>query len=295
MDSKIKYNINSSKRFGWKPNWFGATDFNEELVQKIIDFQKSLGIEADGLCGPSTYRRIYTEREANIDDYEPNGEHIIYNGEFFPIEWDKVVTWDEPGGLRMNKGTYTDYSGKEPRDVSMFVNHWDVCLNSKACANVLNKRKVSVHFCIDNDGTIYQLLDIQHKAWHASNSTVNAKSIGVEISNAFYMKYQDWYTKRFGPRPVVTDAVVHGRTLETHLGFYPVQIEALKALWKAVHKACGVPMRAPMTSGGLDTGVNSDVYKGRFSGFCNHYNVTSKKIDCAGLHIDKMLEEITGK
>ena len=292
MDSKIKYNINLSRRYGWKPNWFGADDFDENLVKKIMEFQQSLGITADGLCGPSTYRRIFTAREANIDDYEPTGEHIIYNGEFFPIEWDKVVTWDEPGGLRMNKGTYTDYSGKEPRDISMFVNHWDVCLSSKSCASVLNKRKVSVHFCIDNDGTIYQLLDMQQRAWHAGNSIVNTKSVGVEISNAFYPKYQDWYTKRFGPRPVITDAVVHGRTLETHLGFYQIQLDAAKALWKAVSVACKVPLVAPMKNGGLDTGVNSDVWRGRFKGFFNHYNVTSKKIDCAGLDLANMLEKI---
>ena len=292
MDSKIKYNLTSSRRYGWKPDWFGADDFDEKLIEKIIEFQRNLGITADGLCGPSTYRRIFTDREANIDDYEPTGEHIVYNGEFFPIEWDKVVTWDEPGGLRMNKGTYTDYSGKEPRAVTQFVNHSDVCLSSKSCASVLNKRKVSVHFCIDNDGTIYQLLDMQHRAWHAGNSTVNTKSVGVEISNAFYPKYQDWYTKRFGPRPVITDAVVHGRTLETHLGFYPVQLDAAKALWKAVSLACKVPLVAPMTSEGLDTGVNYDVYKGRFSGFFNHYNVTANKIDCAGLDLANMLEEI---
>ena len=292
MDSKIKYNINLSRRYGWKPNWFGADDFDENLIKKITEFQQSLGITADGLCGPSTYRRIFTEREANIDDYEPTGEHIIYNGEFFPIEWDKVVTWDEPGGLRMNKGTYTDYSGKEPRDISMFVNHWDVCLSSKSCASVLNKRKVSVHFCIDNDGTIYQLLDMQQRAWHAGNSAVNTKSVGVEISNAFYPKYQDWYTRRFGPRPVISDAVVHGRTLETHLGFYQIQLDAAKALWKAVSKACKVPLVAPMKDGGLDTGVNSEVWRGRFKGFFNHYNVTSKKIDCAGLDLANMLEKI---
>ena len=95
MDSKIKYNLNSSRRYGWKSDWFGADDFDEKLVEKIMEFQRSLGITADGLCGPSTYRRIFTEREANIDDYEPTGEHIIYNGEFFPIEWDKVVTTNE--------------------------------------------------------------------------------------------------------------------------------------------------------------------------------------------------------
>ena len=288
----MSYNEDTSKKYGWEPSWFGADDFGDELDEKVKEFQRSLGIAADGLVGPSTYRRIFAHREANIDDYEPTGEHIVYNGKFFPINWKKVVLWDEPGGLRMNKRTYSDYSGKEPRNISMFVNHWDVCLSSKSCVSVLNKRKVSVQFCIDNDGTIYQLTDMQHACWHAGNRTINHNSVGVEISNAFYPKYQDWYSKRFGPRPVVTDAVVHGNKLETHLGFYPIQIEALKALWEAVASACDIPLEAPMKDGKLDTGENRDVSSGKFDGFVNHYNITARKIDCAGLDLVKLLNEV---
>jgi hypothetical protein len=288
----MSYNKQTSEKYGWDPSWFGADDFGPELQEKVKLFQKSMGIGADGLVGPATFRRIFAHREATIDDYEPNGEHIVYNGNYFPIKWDKVITWGEPGGLKLNSNTYSSYSGKPPRDITMFVNHWDVCLSSKSCVSVLNKRKVSVHFCIDNDGTIYQLADLQHACWHASDRTVNHKSIGVEISNAYYTKYQDWYTKRFGPRPVVTDAVVHGRTLDPHLGFYPVQIEALKALWEAVSNACGIPLEAPLKNGELDTGENRDVSSGKFEGFVNHYNVTNRKIDCAGLDLVKLLNEV---
>ena len=288
----MSYNEDTSKKYGWEPSWFGAEDFGDELDEKVKEFQRSLGIAADGLVGPSTYRRIFAHREANIDDYEPTGEHIVYNGKFFPIKWKKVVLWDEPGGLRMNKGTYSDYSGKEPRNISMFVNHWDVCLSSKSCVSVLNKRKVSVQFCIDNDGTIYQLTDMQHACWHAGNRTINHDSVGVEISNAFYTKYQDWYSKRFGPRPIVADAVVHGKKLETHLGFYPIQLEALKALWEAVSNACDIPLEAPMKNGELDTGENREVSSGNFEGFVNHYNITNRKIDCAGLDLVKLLNEV---
>ena len=52
-----------------------------------------------------------------------------------------------------------------------------------------------MHFCLDNDGTIYQILDTQHGAWHCSSRVGNQNSIGIEISNAFYPKYQDWYIK----------------------------------------------------------------------------------------------------
>ena len=288
----MSYNKQTSEKYGWDPSWFDADDFGPELQEKVKLFQKSMGIGADGLVGPATFRRIFAHREASIDDYEPNGEHIVYNGNYFPIKWDKVITWGEPGGLKLNSDTYSSYRGKPPRDITMFVNHWDVCLSSKSCVSVLNKRKVSVHFCIDNDGTIYQLADLQHACWHASDRTVNHKSIGVEISNAYYTKYQDWYTKRFGPRPVVTDAVVHGRTLDPHLGFYPVQIEALKALWEAVSNACGIPLEAPLKNGELDTGENRDVSSGKFEGFVNHYNVTNRKIDCAGLDLVKLLNEV---
>ena len=288
----MSYNEDTSKKYGWEPSWFGADDFGDELAEKVKEFQRSLGITADGLCGPSTYRRIFAHREANIDDYEPSGENIVYNGNFFPIKWDKVVLWDEPGGLKSNKGTYWDYSGQPPRDVTMFVNHWDVCLSAKSCSSVLNKRGISVHFCIDNDGTIYQLADMQHGCWHAGSHTINGNSVGVEISNAFYLKYQDWYTKRFGARPIIDDAVVHGKKLETHLGFYPAQIEALKALWEAVSNACDIPLEAPTKNGELDTGENKDVSSGQFEGFVNHYNITARKIDCAGLDLVKLLNEV---
>jgi len=288
----MSYNEGTSEKYGWEPSWFGADDFGHELVEKVKEFQRSLGITADGLVGPSTFRRIFAHREANIDDYEPAGENIVYNGKFFPIKWDKVILWDDARGLESNKGTYQDYSGLPPRDITMFVNHWDACLNSKSCAKILNRRGISVHFCIDNDGTIYQLADLQHACWHAGNRQINRSSVGVEISNAYYLKYQDWYAARTGPRPIVTDAVVHGRTLEPHLGFYPVQIEALKALWEAVANACDIPLEAPMKSGELDTGVNREVKSGDFKGFINHYNITDGKIDCAGLDLVNLLNEV---
>jgi N-acetyl-anhydromuramyl-L-alanine amidase AmpD len=38
--------------------------------------------------------------------------------------------------------------------------------------------RVSAHFCIDRDGTVYQLVDTVRTAWHASQ--VNSRSIGIE-------------------------------------------------------------------------------------------------------------------
>ena len=295
---KIFYNEASSSKLGWKPDWFGVEEFDEQLVDEIRRWQRRKGLKSDGLCGPSTFRRIFTEREEDLTEYKPltavpTSNHIVHNGNFIAINWDKVVLWSDEGGLKCDSGTYSSYAGKPDRKPHFFVNHWDVCLSAESCAKVLNKRGISVHFCIDNDGTIYQLLDTQHAAWQAGGRRWNHDSIGVEISNAYYTKYQDWYVRNgFGPRPVVKKGVakVHGRGLDEHLDFYPVQLEALKALWAAIHNGLDIPLECPVDKYGmLVEAVDKSCEASEFRGFINHYNLTKRKIDCGGLDLKNML------
>ena len=134
------YNKSSAQSLGWDPTWFGEKYYDDKLVRAIKRFQKSYGLKGDGLCGPTTFRRLWTERQENIDDYEPQDPHysnyIVYNGNFTPIKWDKFVLWSERGGLAARSGTYYDYTGRPKRDVKLFVNHWDVCLSSTQCRSL---------------------------------------------------------------------------------------------------------------------------------------------------------------
>mgnify|MGYP001166784825 CR=1 FL=1 len=49
--------------------------------------------------------------------------------------------------------------------------------------------KVSAHYCIDEDGTVYSLVNEEHRAWHAGVSywrgetDINSRSIGIELVN----------------------------------------------------------------------------------------------------------------
>lgn len=294
---KIFYNESSAVKLGWSPDWFGATHFDEELLKKVKKFQQEHGLSADGLVGPTTYRRIWTEREASLADYRPKTisnrgqSYIICNNDYVEIDWPRVVLPIEADGLRLTSGFRTV---REKRKVTNFVCHWDVCLSSESCFKVLKNRGISVHFAIDNDGTIYQFLDCNHIAYHAGSTKWNSNSVGVEIANAYYPKHQGWYkSKGFGERPLWENKKVHGSTLDPFLGFYDVQLDALQALMKAMNKAYDIPFVCPTAPNGeTSTGVSSVAAAGRFNGFISHYHLKKTKIDCAGLDLKQLLEDL---
>ena len=217
-----------------------------------------------------------------------NKKYIICNGKPVFIDWDKVITHQEVEGLQLPENCYKKV--KNIRSPQMLVAHWDVCLSSKSCFKILKNRHLSVHFLIDNDGTIYQLMDCKDIGYHAGNRKVNNNSVGVEISNAYNVRYQEVYKQKgFGERPILTDSRVHGRTLKPYLGFYPVQVEAFKKLAIALNSIYHIPLKSPLT-----TTVDSIVSSGQYKGIVNHYHVTKRKIDCAGFNWNEILKNEKG-
>ena len=79
---------------------------------------ESTCLGGDGLVGPMTYARIWTERQSDIDEHKPSpssvkySNYIVYNSDFYPINWNKVVLWSEVAGMRAAKGNYYDYGGR---------------------------------------------------------------------------------------------------------------------------------------------------------------------------------------
>ena len=293
-EAVINANKKSAEMLGWTPKWFGASNFDADLVKRVKRTQKSYGLEEDGVVDTSTFRRRVAEKEALrvvVENIESS--HIICNGRQQKINWDKVVTYKSQDGLVLPKTHYRTFPNK--RDVKTFVVHWDVCLNSKTCYNILKKRKLSVHFMIDNDGTIYQLMDTQHAAWHAGNRKVNNMSVGVEISNAYYPKYQKVYEmKGFGKRPIWVNDVEHAKEKgDEFLGFYDVQLDALKALTEALHLGHGIKLQVPTDENGMVKTMYKKAANGNFEGVVNHYHLTTRKIDCAALKLDEIVKEVS--
>jgi len=237
---------------------------------------------------PTSYRVTVTALEAREDEEEKEN-YIIAGTRKIPIKWDKVKLYTEPDGYKVEPSQYRKRTVGKPK---MFVLHWDVCLSTKSMVKVLKNRGLSVQFAIDNDGTIYQLMDAKDIAWHARG--VNSVSCGVEISNAFYIRYQKWYKKHgFGKRPVKVDTTVHGKKMTPHTGFYPVQLEALKALADAVSRAFNIPLKVPLDKNrNLIKGVHERVAKRKFRGIVGHYHVSTNKSDPASLDIKQLVEDV---
>ncbi len=77
------------------------------------------------------------------------------------------------------------------KKISFIIIHYTETRNLNDAVNLLTskKRKVSCHYLIDLDGSIYNLVDVNYRAWHAGESKwkrsedINSRSIGVEIVN----------------------------------------------------------------------------------------------------------------
>ena len=77
------------------------------------------------------------------------------------------------------------------KKVSFIIFHYTETKNLEDAVKLLTnkKRKVSCHYLIDYNGSIYNLVDIKKRAWHAGESSwenlmdINSRSIGIEIVN----------------------------------------------------------------------------------------------------------------
>jgi len=275
------YNKRSSKKYGWHPSWLDdhLYKFDKELVDCIKWFQIEHSLSVDGKVGPATFRRLLSER-----DLKETKNYILVDDQCVAIDWDVKID------LMPNNCYKTWNKVRKPK---MIVTHWDATTSAEKCKRVLQARNISTHFCIDNDGVIYQYVDTNHVAWHAGK--VNKHSIGVDFSNAYYLKYNNYYEKKgFNKRPICKDSRIHGVKLKAHLGYYPVQLEAYRKLIKVLCEYYDIPVQTPMINkNNADFNVVDEVVKGKYSGIVCHYHVSRNKIDCAGLNLKTIVDQLS--
>lgn len=176
--------------------------------------------------------------------------------------------------------------------VRQFILHHDGCASAAMCFNVLhNERGLSCHFLMDNDGTIYQTMDLGLMAYHAGG--FNTHSIGIEICNRGDAKRDPDYYRKKGQKRETTTVRIHGHIYQC-FQFTPQQLDAMHALVKAVNRALpNVPLEYPQdTPGHQAWGELPNV--AQFAGVLGHYHTTRRKWDPGPFDFKALCEKTRG-
>jgi murein DD-endopeptidase MepM/ murein hydrolase activator NlpD len=161
------------------------------------------------------------------------------------------------------------------------------------CFNVLhNERGLSVHFLLDNDGTIYQTVDLAFMAFHAAG--FNANSIGVEMCNRGDAKQWPEFYRQRGQKRDVTTCRIHGHTYLA-FDYTAAQYDALKALARGLVRALpNLPLEYPQESPGYQSWAVLPGVRG-YAGLLGHYHTTTRKWDPGPFDFKKFCLSIRGR
>ncbi|NBX04305.1 MAG: N-acetylmuramoyl-L-alanine amidase [Alphaproteobacteria bacterium] len=118
-----------------------------------------------------------------------------------------------------------NFDSRDGHSIDMLVLHYTGMRTAQEALERLcdASAKVSAHYVVDEDGTVYQLVAEEHRAWHAGVSSwrghtnINQRSIGIEIVNPGH---------EFGYRP-----------------FHTIQMEAVATLCKNILSRHNIPAR----------------------------------------------------
>jgi N-acetyl-anhydromuramyl-L-alanine amidase AmpD len=174
--------------------------------------------------------------------------------------------------------------------IKQFVVHHDGCQDSRTCFHVLhNERGLSVHFLIDNDGTIFQTLDLVDCAFQAAG--VNEVSIGVELANRG--DAQRFPNDYHGKRDKVTCSI-HGHQFLAY-EYTKAQVESMISLGRAMARVFpNLPQSFP--AGGDGEPMWTALSDPReYSGYLGHYHVTDQKWDPGPFDFKMFASKIRGK
>lgn len=200
------------------------------------------------------------------------------------------------------RGPLRRYGMNPPLDavkavIRQFVIHHDGCSSADMCFNVLqNERGLSCHFLIDNDGTIYQTIDLALMAYHAAEWNTN--SIGVELCNrGDALREPNLYQSgKHGPKRNVKKVKINNHTILAY-EYTPQQIDAMTRLGRALQRLLpNLPAEFPQSSPGQaswDTMPASASF--RFAGYIAHYHLTTQKWDPGPFEFAEFCRKLRGQ
>ena len=111
-------------------------------------------------------------------------------------------------------------------DISLIIIHFTETETFNDALNLLTslERKVSSHYLIDKSGDIFNLVDLDKRAWHAGESMwgnyddINSRSIGIEIVNSGEVIKEDYTAKQINSLSVLLNSLLKDYNIENILG-----------------------------------------------------------------------------
>jgi murein DD-endopeptidase MepM/ murein hydrolase activator NlpD len=183
--------------------------------------------------------------------------------------------------------------------IRMFTVHLDGCASAKMCFSVLHdERGISVPFLIDNNGDIYQTIDLALMAFQAGG--FNQHSIGAELANRGdakkYPNYYDKHNDERGPKRGL-DTVKINESVYLAYKFNQVQIDTLEELARALRYACpNIPIDYPQEKPGQQSWKTLPQYQAQaFSGYMGHFHQTANKWDPGPFDFRRFCDRVRGQ
>ncbi len=180
--------------------------------------------------------------------------------------------------------------------IKQFVIHHDGCNTADMCFSVLqNERGLSVHFLLDNDGTIYQTIDLGLMAYHASEWNID--SIGIEMCNkGDATAFPNWYASgKYGPKRNVKVCKINNSVIKAY-DYTPQQYESFDKLGRALQRYLpNLPAEFPQLSPGKQHwGTIPKDQSTRFAGYIGHYHLWDQKWDPGPFEFEPFCRRLRG-
>lgn len=238
-------------------------------------------------------RVITYEEDPKISAYT---EHCISNPGIYPTQPAKGLGTIAKR-YRPRRLIGADRSlGRLQQCLKQFVIHHDGMGTSRDCFRVLHdERGLSVHFLLDNNGDIYQTLDLVDCGFQAGG--VNEISIGVELCSRgdkiepgtypaeLYKKY---------PREPVTCTINGHQWLSWN--YTKEQYDSMASLGRALARILpGMPQVAPSDPSGEPLWATLAGDPREYAGYLGHYHVTNQKWDPGPWDFKKFIQSIRGR
>ena len=215
----------------------------------VADLQRALGVDDDGVFGPMTEKALRDWQAAHGLDVDgvagpvtwaaltPAGSPSLAARAAAAVRSAARRAGDVPGATWGKPLPSQSRRGVEPDEI---VIHESVTATAADAVAVLARRKLSVHFAVDRDGTVTQHVPLAKSAIHAGGRH-NRRSIAIEVANAYY-----------GDRAREGDDVISAAW--AHRGRYILPTrEQCEAVWRLVQELTtrldGIPLAWPGADG----------------------------------------------